>query len=71
MLQEGSFPSQEVDYKSATQLKTKPPTEILQKPHPDLVLEIHEHLFFKKLTLNGCLFSKKRRRRKKTVSKKS
>ena len=56
MLQEGSFPSQEVDYKSPTQLKTKPPTDILKKPHPDLVLEIHEHLFFKKLSLNGCLF---------------
>ena len=55
------------------QLKTRPPTDILQKPHPDLelylyVLEIHEHLFSKKLALNGCFL--KRRRKKKTKTKK-
>ena len=64
MPQEYSFPSQAADYKSATQLKTRPHTDILQKPHLDLelylyVLEIHEHLFFKKLALNGCFLKKK------------
>ena len=63
--QEGSFPSKALDYKSETQLKAKPPTGILQKPHPDrelylYVLEIHEHLFFKKLALNGCLLENKK-----------
>ena len=58
----------EADYKSETQLKTRPFTDILQKPHADLelylyVLEIHEHLFFKKLALNGC-FLKRRRQTK-------
>ena len=58
MPQERSFRSQAADYKPAIQLKPKPPTDILQKPHPDLelylyVLEIHEHLFFKKLAPNG------------------
>ena len=58
MPQERSFRSQAADYKPAIQLKPKPPTGILQKPHPDLelylyVLEIHEHLFFKKLAPNG------------------
>ena len=46
MPQENSFPSQAADYKSETQLKTRPLTDILQKPHPDpelylYVLEIH------------------------------
>ena len=64
MPQKYSFPSQAADYKSATQLKTRPHTDILQKPHLDLelylyVLEIHEHLFFKKLALNGCFLKKK------------
>ena len=71
MPQEGSFPSQAADFKSATQLKTLPPTDILQKPHPDVelylyVLEIREHLFFKKLAVNGCLLKKKK---KKTITK--
>ena len=75
MPQENSFPSQAADYKSETQLKTRPlTTDILQKPHPDLelylyVIEIHEHLFFKKLTLNGC-FLKKKKKKKKTKNKK-
>ena len=38
MPQEYSFPSQAADYKSATQLKTRPHTDILQKPHLDLEL---------------------------------
>ena len=64
MPQEDSFSIQAVDYKSETQLKARSPTDILQKPHPDLelylyVLEIHEHLFFKKLALNGCFLKKK------------
>ena len=72
MPQENSFPSQAADYKSETQLKTRPlTTDILQKPHPDLelylyVIEIHEHLFFKKLTLNGCFLKMKK---KKTTKK--
>ena len=52
MPQEDSFFSQAADYKSETQLKTRPLTDILQKPHPDL--EIRDHLFFKKLAFNGC-----------------
>ena len=64
MPQEDSFSIQAVDYKSKTQLKIRSPTDILQKPHPDLelylyVLEIHEHLLFKKLALNGCFLKKK------------
>ena len=64
MPQEDSFSIQAVDYKSETQLKIRCPTDILQKPHPDLelylyVLEIHEHLFFKKLALNGYFLKKK------------
>ena len=64
MPQEDWFSIQAVDYKSETQLKARSPTDILQKPHPDLelylyVLEIHEHLFFKKLALNGCFLKKK------------
>ena len=71
MPQENSFPSQAADYKSETQLKTRPLTDILQKPDPDLelylyVIEIHEHLFFKKLTLNGCFLKMKK---KKTTKK--
>ena len=64
MPQEDSFSSQAADYKSETQLKTRPPPpDILQKTHPDpglylYVLEIHEHLFFKKLALNGCFLKK-------------
>ena len=70
MPQWDSFPSQAADYKSETQLKTRSPTDILQKPHPDLelylyVLEIHEHLFFKKLTLNGCFLKMKKKKQPK------
>ena len=71
MPQENSFPSQAADYKSETQLKTRPlTTDILQKPHPDLelylyVIEIHEHLFFKKLTLNGCFLKMKKKKQPK------
>ena len=66
MPQEDSFPSQAADYKSETHLK---------KPYPDLelylyVLEIHEHLFFKKLALNGCFLKKKKKNKnKKTKTK--
>ena len=83
MSQEDSFSSQATDYKSETQLKTRPPPDILQKPHPDLelylyVLEIHEHLFFKTLAPNGCFLKKKKKKRKqkknnnnnKTITKK-
>ena len=71
MSQEDSFSSQAADYKSETQPKTRSLADILQKPHPDLelylyVLEIHEHLFFKKLTLNGCFLKMKK---KKTTKK--
>ena len=59
MPQEDSFSSQAADYKSETQLKTRPLTDILQKPHLDLelylyALEIHEHPLFKILAPNGC-----------------
>ena len=69
MPQEDSFSSQAADYKSETQLKTRPPADILQKPHPDLelylyVLEIHEHLLFKKLAPNGCFLKKKKKTQK-------
>ena len=65
--------SQAADYKSETELKTRPPTDILQKPHPDLelylyVLEIDEHLFFKKLVLNGCFLKKKNKNNKKRTT---
>ena len=65
--------SQAADYKSETELKTRPPTDILQKPHPDLelylcVLEIDEHLFFKKLVLNGCFLKKKKKTSKKITT---
>ena len=58
MPQVDSFSSQAADYKSETQLKTRPPREILQKLHPDLnlylyALEIYEHVFFKELAING------------------
>ena len=74
MPQKYSFPSQAADYKSATQLKTRPHTDILQKPHLDLelylyVLEIHEHLFFKKLALNGCFLKKKEKTTATTTTK--
>ena len=74
MPQEYSFPSEAADQKSATQLKTRPHTDILQKPHPDLqlylyVLEIYEHLFFKKLTLNGCFLKKKKNKNKQKAKK--
>ena len=73
--QEDSFSSQAADYNSETQLKTRPPTDILQKPHPDLelylyVLEIHEHLFSKKLALNGCFLKRRRKTTKKNKDKK-
>ena len=77
MPQEDSFSSQAADYKSETQLKTRTPTDIVQKSHPDLelywyVLEIHEYLFFKKLALNGCFLKKKKKKKtnKKNKSKK-
>ena len=74
MPQEDSFPSQAADYKTETQLQTRPPTDILHKPHPDLelylyVLEIHEHLFFKKLALNGCFLKKKEKTTTTTTTK--
>ena len=70
MLQEDSFSSQEADYKSETQLKPRRPTDILQKPHPDLefylyVLEIHEQMFFRKLASKGCFLKKKKKNQKK------
>ena len=73
--EEDLLSSQAVDYKSETQLKTRPLTDILQKPHPDLelylyVLEMHEHLFFKKLALNGCFIKKKEKNNKKNKDKK-
>ena len=71
MSQEDSFSSQATDYKSETQLKTRPPADILQKPHPDLelylyVLEIHEHLLFKKVAPNGCFLKRRRKNKNKT-----
>ena len=74
MPQEYSFPSQAAGYKSTTQLKTRPHTDILQKPHLDLelylyVLEIYEHLFFKKLALNGCFLKKKKNKNKQKTKK--
>ena len=69
MPQEDSFSSQAADYTSETQLKTRSPTDILRKPHPDLLvylyfLEIHEHLFFKKPALNCCFLKKKKKNKK-------
>ena len=74
MPQEDSFPSQAADYKTETQLQTRPPTDILHKPHPDLelylyVLEIHEHLLFKKLAPNGCFLKKKKKTQKQNKTK--
>ena len=74
MLQEDSFSSQEADYKSETQLKPRRPTDILQKPHPDLefylyVLEIHEQMFFRKLASKGCFLKKKKKNQKKKKHK--
>ena len=74
MLQEDSFSSQEADYKSETQLKPRRPTDILQKPHPDLefylyVLEIHEQMFFRKLASKGCFLKKKKKNQKKKNTK--
>ena len=74
MPQEDSFSSQAADYKSETQLKTRSPAAILQKPHPDLelylyVLEIHEHLLFKKLAPNGCFLKKKKKKQKQNKTK--
>ena len=71
--QEDSFSSQAADCKSETQLKTRPPTNILQKPHPGFkphVLEIYEHLFFKKLALNGCFLKKKKKNKTTTTTTK-
>ena len=73
MLQEDSFSSQEADYKSETQLKPRRPTDILQKPHPDLefylyVLEIHEQMFFRKLASKGCFLKKKKKNQKKKTT---
>ena len=67
MPQEDSFTSQAADCKSETQLETRPATNIHKKAHPDLelnlyVLEIHEHLFFKKWALNGCFLKKKKKK---------
>ena len=76
MPQEDSFSSGAADYKSETQLKTRPPTDILQKPHLDLelylyALEIHEHLLFKILTPNGCFLEKKKKKQKKNNNNKN
>ena len=75
MPQVDSFSSQAADYKSETQLKTRSPREILQRLHPDLdlylyVLEIYEHVFFKKLAINGCFLKKKKKKQKETKKKK-
>ena len=69
--QEDSFSSQAADCKTETQLKTRPSADILQKPHPDLelylyVLEIHEHLLFKKVAPNGCFLKRRRKNKNKT-----
>ena len=74
--QEDSFSSQAADYKSETQLKTRTPTDILQKPHLDLelylyALEIHEHLLFKILAPNGCFLEKKKKKQKKNNNNKN
>ena len=71
MSQEDSFSSQAADYKSETQPKTRSLADILQKPHPDLelylyVLEIHEHLLFKKVAPNGCFLKRRRKNKNKT-----
>ena len=73
--QEDLFSSQTADYKSETQLKARSPTDILQNPHPDLelysyILEINEHMFFKKVTLNGSFLKKKNKNKTKKKKKK-
>ena len=75
MPQKDSFSSQAADCKFETQLKTRRPTDILPKPHPDLelylyVLEIHEHLFFKKLAPNNCVLKRRKKNKKKKANKK-
>ena len=74
MPQEDSFYSQAADYKSEIQLKARTPTDILQKPNQDLelylyVLEIHEHMFFKKVALNGSFLKKKKKNKTKQKNK--
>ena len=74
MPQEDSFYSQAADYKSEIQLKARTPTDILQKPNQDLelylyVLEIHEHMFFKKVALNGSFLKKKKKNKTKENKK--
>ena len=65
---EDSFYSQAADYKSETQLKARTRTDIFQKPHLELylyVLEIYEHMFFKKVALNGSFLKKKKKNKTK------
>ena len=69
---EDSFYSQAADYKSETQLKARTRTDIFQKPHLELylyVLEIHEHMFFKKVALNGSFLKKKKKNKTKENKK--
>ena len=59
-------PPKDLISQSATQAKTNPLTGILQIPHPGLelflyVLEIKEHLFFRK-PLSGCLPKRKKKK---------
>ena len=71
-LRKSSFPSPVAGYKPATQLKTKPPIGILQKPHPDpefrRLRNKWEPIFRK--PLNGCLLRKKKKRKKRLLKKK-
>ena len=69
---EDSFYSQAADYKSETQLKARTRTDIFQKPHLELylyVLEIYEHMFFKKVALNGSFLKKKKKSKTKENKK--
>ena len=69
---EDSFYSQAADYKSGTQLKARTRTDIFQKPHLELylyVLEIYEHMFFKKVALNGSFLKKKKKNKTKENKK--
>ena len=69
---EDSFYSQAADYKSETQLKARTRTDIFQKPHLELylyVLEIYEHMFFKKVALNGSFLKKKKKNKTKENKK--
>ena len=69
---EASFYSQAADYKSETQLKARTRTDIFQKPHLELylyVLEIYEHMFFKKVALNGSFLKKKKKNKTKENKK--